>query len=889
MQYPKHNALLTQPTNNFMGPRFLTTAVLLFSGLLAASVLAQDIPSFQGKFEDTVTQAEKKIFVSPDRVHDRLQARSKPANAAESNETDGVTTADLSLFLIDAPNGAYVQDADIAILSGIENVGAETSGGSSIDYYASTDTTITNADTPMGTCASIPAIAAGGDFMFNCPTTIPVSLSNGNYYIGGILNTVDANTNNHIAHDPESILVSNAPDIEVRPTEITIVEPANVAAHPTDIKKQNADLTAELHIQKITPALLQTIDERGFANIIVGLRQDFQPEGRMKLNDKLLQRQNISDNSLQLINELKGLNAVIGHQYQTIPYVSMRVDANALNYLLRSPMVRSIEEDRLDKPYMASSNQVIGSPAAWAEGLDGSGWAVAVLDTGVDKTHPYFTTGGIKVVSEACYNRNQANVVDSVCPGGVTASTEPGSGVNCVGVSGCDHGTHVAGTIAGNNGSGPNYGVARGADIIAMQVFSKFLTEDDCGVGKAPCILSSGSDQIAAMERLLVLSATIDIAAANMSLGGGQYFSQASCDEANPSKKAAIDNLRSAGIATVIAAGNNGYKDSIGSPGCISSAISVGATDDIDNVASFSNVYPELHVMAPGVAIQSSIPGGGEGSKQGTSMATPHVAGAFAVMRQRDPALTVTEILADLSDTGTLVMDQRAGSAGPQQFPRINIDLAIGQPRTTFAIFNKGPGQLNVSSILPKDAASWVSANPSSFSLPVGSLQVITVPVDFNSAPHGNSQAILTVTSNDDPVDVAVNIQAMIAGTPEFTSNPIAGSTIDFGDVLLAQTSSNMTVNVGNIGSGSMNVNCGVSGTHQADFAVTNCPSVVTAGTDTDISVTCTPAAEGARSATLTINNDDADENSAQFPLSCTGVDIFVEEVYSDGFEDIPN
>ena len=806
-------------------------------------------------------------------------------DAIEIIESDGVTTADLSLNLIDVPNGSYTQGDNIAILSGIENIGAETSSAYSITYYASTDTTITDADTSMGTCSGLPAIDAGGDFFFNCGTSIPGGLSNGDYYIGGILSVVDADAGNHVAHDPDSILVSDAPGIEVRPMEVTIREPASGAV-PTDIEKQNADLKAEQYMQNIAPALFDTIDRRGFVNIIVGLQQDFLPEGFMNLNDQLMQRQSISDNSSQLISELKGLNAVIGHQYQTIPYVSMQVDSNALRYLLLSPMVRSIEEDKLARPYMESSNQVIGSPAAWAEGFDGNGWAVAILDTGVDKTHPYFTTGGNKVVSEACYNRDVDGIVEPVCPGGVTVSTADGSGVNCTGVSFCDHGTHVAGTVAGHNGSGPNFGVARGADIIAMQVFSKFLTEDDCGVGEAPCVLSSGSDQIAALERLLVLSATMDIAAANMSLGGGEFFNQAACDAANGSLKAAIDNLRSVGIATVIAAGNDGYTNAIGSPGCISTAISVGATDDIDDVASFSNVYPELHVMAPGVAIDSSVPGGGEGSKQGTSMATPHVAGAFAVMKSRDSGLTVTEILADLTDTGTMVVDQRVG--GVQEFPRINIDLAIGQPRTTFAIFNRGPGQLDVISIAPKGATPWVSANPSSFSLAKGALQVINVPVDFDTAPDGDSQAILTVTSNDSPVDVTVNIEALPAPGPEFTSDPIAGSTIDFGNVVVAQLSPGLTVNVGNIGSVNMNVSCSVSGTNQADFGVTSCPSFVSPGTDTDIFVTCTPGATGARSATLTISNNDGDENPALFPLSCTGVDEIIDEIFLDSFEGDP-
>jgi hypothetical protein len=74
----------------------------------------------------------------------------------------------------------------------------------------------------------------------------------------------------------------------------------------------------------------------------------------------------------------------------------------------------------------------------------------------------------------------------------------------------------VAGTVAGNDGAEPNFGVARGADIVAMKVFSKFLTDEDCGPGQSPCIASYPSDQIAAMERVLELADSISIAAINM-------------------------------------------------------------------------------------------------------------------------------------------------------------------------------------------------------------------------------------------------------------------------------------------------------------------------------------------------------------------------------------
>lgn len=80
-------------------------------------------------------------------------------------------------------------------------------------------------------------------------------------------------------------------------------------------------------------------------------------------------------------------------------------------------------------------------------GLFGVGQTVAILDTGVEKTHPFLMG---KVVSEACYSTNNADLSSErpVCPGGVTNSTAPGSGVNCA-ISGCDHGTHVAGIVGG--------------------------------------------------------------------------------------------------------------------------------------------------------------------------------------------------------------------------------------------------------------------------------------------------------------------------------------------------------------------------------------------------------------------------------------------------------
>jgi len=131
----------------------------------------------------------------------------------------------------------------------------------------------------------------------------------------------------------------------------------------------------------------------------------------------------------------------------------------------------------------------------------------------------------------------------------------------CTGATGCDHGTHVAGIAAGKSASFS--GVAKDANLIAMQVFSRTGTS----------IGAYSSDVVKALERVYVLRGTYNIAAVNMSLGGGLFA--ANCDGTESLRKAAIDNLRSVGIATVIASGNDGSTISMGALACISSAISV--------------------------------------------------------------------------------------------------------------------------------------------------------------------------------------------------------------------------------------------------------------------------------------------------------------------------
>src|SRR5438093_762204 len=256
-------------------------------------------------------------------------------------------------------------------------------------------------------------------------------------------------------------------------------------------------------------------------------------------------------------------------------------------------------------------------------------------------------------------------------------------------LEGCWHGTHVAGIATGNGTpSGlPIWGVGRGASIMSVQVFSRFDGFFDCG-GAPPCIGAYTSDILAALERVYALRTTHPFAAVNMSLGGGLFDS--TCDD--QPYKPFIDHLRAAGTAPGVGPGNTGPLDQLSAPACVSTAVSVGATTKDDQVAYFSNVAPFLSLFAPGVSITSSFAGGGFAIASGTSMAAPHVAGTWAVLKQAKPTASVDEILQALSGTGVMIEDTLAETGTTR--PRIQVDLALS------ALLN--PGVPIIAGVSPK-------------------------------------------------------------------------------------------------------------------------------------------------------------------------------------------
>jgi len=439
------------------------------------------------------------------------------------------------------------------------------------------------------------------------------------------------------------------------------------------VSNQEASLSQSrnLALSQAFERLISKAATQGRMRVIVGLALPLKSNSTQEGSDLQAQRLAVEPVQERFLRDMSAYDLGSVKRLHYSPFIGIGVDESSLRFLQTLPDIMSIEEDIPIPPALAESTPLIGATAAWAAGHSGAGQVVAILDIGVDKTHPFLAG---KVISEACYSTNDPQLQSvSLCPGGADNSTAPNSGMNC---AGCYHGTHVAGIAAGR---GTTFsGVARDAQIIAIQVFSQIKSEAVCGQGKAPCTMAWTSDELRGLERVLDLSSSLNIAAANMSLGSTKKYTGA-CDSESSAMATVIAQLRTKGIATIIASGNSGYTDGISFPACISGAISVGSTEDgslgtvADTVSDYSNSSAALDLLAPGRWIYSSVPGGSFLNLAGTSMATPHVAGAWAVLKSKYPSASVDQVLSALASTGRPITDWRNSIIKP----RIQIDAAL--------------------------------------------------------------------------------------------------------------------------------------------------------------------------------------------------------------------
>ncbi|TDB76157.1 S8 family serine peptidase [Micromonospora sp. KC723] len=348
--------------------------------------------------------------------------------------------------------------------------------------------------------------------------------------------------------------------------------------------------------------------------------------------------------------------ATVGRELSSVDSIAARTDHDTTSDLWHElttaapqgralrPAVDRVWLDRLRKTTLDTSVPQVGAPAAWAAGYDGTGATVAVLDTGIDATHPDLT-GAVAAAQNF--------------------TTEP----DARDLNG--HGTHVASTIAGTGAAsqGANRGVASGATLLNGKVCE--------ASGYCP-----DSAIIAGMEWAVAQGADV----VNLSVGGPDR------PGVDPLEQAVNELTASSGTLFVIAAGNSGADEAIGSPGSADAALTVGAVDGSNNLANFSSRGPRPEdaalkpdITAPGVDItaarSSTAPIGTPGApyvdNSGTSMATPHVAGAAAILAQRHPTWSPTQIKAALM--GSAVRNPTLG-AFAQGAGRLDVARSVQQP-----------------------------------------------------------------------------------------------------------------------------------------------------------------------------------------------------------------
>jgi subtilisin family serine protease len=331
--------------------------------------------------------------------------------------------------------------------------------------------------------------------------------------------------------------------------------------------------------------------------------------------------------------------------FHHLPYVT--VDAapfGSRQALGTLPGVRRVHAREWYRPLADDASlELIRQPAVIGRGVTGRGTAVAVLDTGADYTHP-----------------------------DLGACTAPGAGCRVVlseDVTAQDdgrldnplrHGTNVAAILAA---------VAPETSLLVFDVF-----EGTADGGPLDVIL-------VALERVLELRNDYGIVAVNISIGGA--VSKGFCPES--SLTAAVDAVRAAGISVVAGSGNNGRSTGITEPACIPGVLSVGnvyaaergeqrkapCTDvwsGPDVISCSSNASPVLALLAPGGVITA-----GGVTMSGTSQATPHVAGAVALLRSETPDQPLDELESRLLVSGRLIEDSRNGA----RFPGLDIDAAL--------------------------------------------------------------------------------------------------------------------------------------------------------------------------------------------------------------------
>ena len=441
---------------------------------------------------------------------------------------------------------------------------------------------------------------------------------------------------------------------------------------------------------RVSESVEGDVASNGEADVIVALRTSIPTSPPRGATDESDRRRALGRAAQSFVDQLPDEIDRPSAPARSSRFVNLRVDSRGLEALRDDDAVAAVLANEQRSLSLAKSTPMVGAPIAWADGHTGAGTAVAIIDTGVQTSHPFLAG---RVVGEACFSGGSTHAsVSSFCPGGADWDDGPGTGGPCT-LSECVHGTHVAGIAAGTNGPGtaPS-GVAPGANIVSVMVASRITSSAICGP-VVECLTLFDYDVLSALDWVGFHQETYDVVAANMSFGGGQFSGTCDVfvDDTDPLYwyTAYFQAYRADGIAPVVASGNDGFTHQMSAPACISSAISVGAVATNNTQVPFwSNSSSALDLLAPGtdtaagVGIRSSVssPASQYAQIPGTSMAAPHVAGAFAVLHDAYPGISVDLGEFALKTSGRPVLDTRQN----RTTPLVQLDEAIPRPKGTY-------------------------------------------------------------------------------------------------------------------------------------------------------------------------------------------------------------
>ncbi len=364
--------------------------------------------------------------------------------------------------------------------------------------------------------------------------------------------------------------------------------------------------------------------------------------------------------------------AQLGWRYQVVANgYSVTVPAAESARLRSLPGVRDVLPTATYEPRLTSTPEEIGAPAIWGQSLDtaGQGIKIGVIDSGIDSSHPFFDPTGYTMPAGFPKGQQRFTTAKVIVARAFPPKRGAIAPIARLAFSDDDssHGTHVAGIAAGNADTATGRGRASGVAPRAYLGNYKVFVQTDSGISP-----NANSPAIVAAIEAAVRDG-MDV----INFSGGE-------PEIEPSRDIvalALDAAAAAGVVPVIAAGNE-YADfgagSVSSPASSNDAISVAAVEISGSPvmrthAEFSSVGPTTislrlkpDVAAPGVDVLSSVSGGDWAELSGTSMASPHVAGAAALLRERHPAWTVGQLKSALVQSGVDSVDGSGRAAGPR-------------------------------------------------------------------------------------------------------------------------------------------------------------------------------------------------------------------------------